>query len=73
VAKTLLADKAYDADSRVIDPLKASGKTNACGFVSIDSLNKANGFSGSDTVRINMTQYSLSGIPVTGFDLQAPH
>jgi IS5 family transposase len=26
VAKTLLADKAYDADGRVIEPLKASGK-----------------------------------------------
>jgi hypothetical protein len=38
---------------------------NACGFVSIASLNKANGFSGSDTVKINGTQYVLSGIPVT--------
>jgi hypothetical protein len=27
VAKTLLADKACDADSRVIEPLKASRKT----------------------------------------------
>ena len=26
-AKTLLADKAYDADKRVIEPLKAAGKT----------------------------------------------
>ena len=26
-AKTLLADKAYDADKRVVDPLEAAGKT----------------------------------------------
>jgi transposase len=26
-AETLLADKAYDADQRVIEPLKAAGKT----------------------------------------------
>jgi transposase len=26
-AKALLADKAYDADERVIEPLKAAGKT----------------------------------------------
>jgi hypothetical protein len=38
---------------------------NACGFVMISSLNKANGFSGSDTVKINGTQFTLSGIPVT--------
>jgi hypothetical protein len=38
---------------------------NACGFVSIDSPNKASGFSATDVVKINGTQYILSGIPVS--------
>jgi hypothetical protein len=38
---------------------------NACGFVAIDSLNIVNGFAGSDAVKINGTQYVLSGIPVS--------
>jgi hypothetical protein len=37
---------------------------NACGFVTIDSPNRASGFSATDTVKINGTQYSVSAIPI---------
>jgi hypothetical protein len=35
---------------------------NACGLVTIDSPNRASGFSATDTVKINGTQYSVSAI-----------
>jgi hypothetical protein len=38
---------------------------NACGFVAIDSPNRANGFSATDTVKINGAAHTLSAIPLT--------
>jgi hypothetical protein len=37
---------------------------NGCGFSAIDSVNKASGFSGTDRVKINGTEYTVSNLPL---------
>jgi hypothetical protein len=37
---------------------------NACGFTTIDSPDRANGFSTTDTVKINGTETTLANIPI---------